>query len=52
MIGQAVDSNTLWVLDSTGQVRDAVAGRYELNRSQWTRDIGVGIITFSEVGRI
>lgn len=47
MIGQAVDSNTLRVLASTRQMRDAVAGRYELDRSQWTPDIGVGIITFS-----
>ncbi|WP_284144520.1 hypothetical protein [Pseudomonas mosselii] len=42
MIGQAVDSNTLWVLAGTRQLRDAMAGRYELDRSQWTLDVRVG----------
>ena len=35
MIGQAVDVNTLRVLASTRQVREAVAGRWEEDRSQW-----------------
>ncbi|WP_416769526.1 hypothetical protein ACMGT0_20470 [Pseudomonas sp. RHF3.3-3] len=42
MIGLAVESNTLRVLVSTRQVRDAVAGLYELDRGQWTLGIRVG----------
>lgn len=42
MIGQAVEVNTLRVLASTRQVRDAVAGRWEEDRSQWTLSIRVG----------
>lgn len=42
MIGQAVDVNTLRVLASARQVRDAVAGRWEDDRSQWTLSIRVG----------
>lgn len=42
MIGQAIDLNTLRVLASTRQVRDAVAGRCEDDRSQWTLGIRVG----------
>ncbi|MFG0501075.1 hypothetical protein ACF8GD_00210 [Pseudomonas putida] len=42
MIGQAVDINTLRVLASTRQVRDAVVGRYEDDRSQWTLGIRIG----------
>ncbi|MEX7554454.1 hypothetical protein [Pseudomonas monteilii] len=34
--------NTLRVLASTRQVRDAVAGRWEDDRSQWTLSIRVG----------
>jgi len=39
MIGQAVDVNTLRVLASTRQVRDAVAGRDADDRSRWTLGI-------------
>ena len=42
MIGQAVDVNTLRVLASTRQVREAVAGRWGEDRSQWTLSIRVG----------
>ena len=42
MIGQAVDVNTLRVLASTRQVREAVAGRWEEDRSQWTLSIRIG----------
>ncbi|AHZ78325.1 MULTISPECIES: hypothetical protein [Pseudomonas] len=41
-VGPAVDVNTLRVLASTRQVRDAVAGRWEDDRSQWTLSIRVG----------
>lgn len=42
MIGQAIDSNTLRVLASTRQVRDAVAGRDADDRTRWTLGIRVG----------
>ncbi|MDM9554514.1 hypothetical protein QU926_12715 [Pseudomonas asiatica] len=42
MIGQAVDINTLRVLASTGQVREAVAGRPKDHRSRWELGIRVG----------
>ncbi|MFJ4443324.1 hypothetical protein ACIPZ8_14675 [Pseudomonas sp. NPDC089422] len=40
MIGQAIDSNTLRVLASTRQVRDAVAGRDADDRTRWHRAVG------------
>lgn len=42
MIGAAIDSNTLRVLASTRQVRDAVAGRHKDDRSRWELSIRVG----------
>lgn len=42
MIGQSVDVNTLRVLASTQQVRDAVAGRHKEDRSRWELSIRVG----------
>jgi hypothetical protein len=42
VIGQAVDVNTLRVLASTRQVREAVAGRWEDDRSLWTLSIRIG----------
>lgn len=42
MIGQSVDVHTLRVLVSARQVRDAVAGRWEDDCSQWTLSIRVG----------
>ncbi|MFJ4443321.1 hypothetical protein ACIPZ8_14660 [Pseudomonas sp. NPDC089422] len=42
MIGQAIDLSTWRVLASTRQVRDAVAGRHEDDRSQWTLGVRIG----------
>ena len=42
MIGQSVDVNTLRVLASTQQVREAVAGRHKDDRSRWELSIRVG----------
>lgn len=42
MIGEAIDINTLRVLASTRQVRDAVVGRHKDDRSRWELSIRVG----------